>query len=133
MTQLLNRYVIKLIIVLFWLTTFVGFVYLPTAVNLFYTRKTLNIIVWPNTLNAHFLRDFEKQHNVKINIRYFENQEELLALLETTEEQGFDCLMASDYLIPHLREKKIIVPIDKKRLSFWKDIYNQCGALHTIV
>jgi spermidine/putrescine transport system substrate-binding protein len=75
--------------------------------------------VWPNTLNANFVKDFEKQNNVKVNIRYFETQEELLALLEATQNQGFDCLMASDYLIPSLREKKIITPIDKKRLSFW--------------
>lgn len=123
MIQSWSRYLIRFAIVCFWLLAFVCFVYFPKITTLFYTRNALNIIVWPNTLNALFVRDFEKQHNVKVNIRYFETHEELLALLETTPEQGFDCLMASDYLIPHLQEKNIITSIDKKRLSFWGNFH----------
>src|SRR5690242_9300294 len=63
---------------------------------------SLNILVWPQVLDAEFFREFEKRTGVQINVSYVDHNEEMLLKLESSPDHGYDLVMPSHYMIPRL-------------------------------
>jgi spermidine/putrescine-binding protein len=40
-----------------------------------FSEKSLNILVWPQVLDAEFLKEFEKKAGVKVRVSYFDHNE----------------------------------------------------------
>jgi len=117
------RGLIRLIIIAFWISIIILVLQCASYFKGKFFEKSINILVWPQVLDAEFLKNFEKKAGVKINISYFSSNEELLVKLETSHEHSYDLVMPSHYMLGTLIEKGIIKPIDKTRLHFWKHIY----------
>ncbi|MDP3889197.1 MAG: spermidine/putrescine ABC transporter substrate-binding protein [bacterium] len=98
------------------------FLYSPRFFNFLRTEKSISIFTWPQIIDTSFLDEFERQTGIKVHIRYFGNNEELLMKLELMRE-GYDLVMPSDFMVPQLIEKGLIKKIDKTKLDFWHTLY----------
>jgi len=121
----LIRFLVRGIIISFWCGIIFLFLHSSYIMRwLFvYEKKTLNILVWPQVLDKQFLIPFEQQTGVKINVSYFEHNEELLTKLSLTYNHGYDLIMPTDYIVEFMHEKKLIKKIDRTRLDFWHHLY----------
>jgi spermidine/putrescine transport system substrate-binding protein len=99
------------------------FLYVPRLVHSFFGDNTITVLAWPQVIDATALNEFEKSTGIKVYIRYFESNEELMVKLETTGGEGYDLIMPGDYAAARLIDKKLLKKLDKSKLDFWSNLY----------
>lgn len=109
-------------IVFFWISLIFIFLYFPILKDYFVTSKSINILVWPDIIDVHVVAEFEKQTGIKVNINYYENNEELFSKLDVTKGEGYDLITITDVGVEHLRKKGLLKKIDKTKLNFINEI-----------
>jgi len=113
---------IRLIIIIFWSTLFILFLYLPHVASLFRSERSLSIFTWSALIDPVYLKRFEQETGIKLYISYYESNEELLSKIEATQGRGYDIIIPSDYMLVTLKKKGYLKKIDKKRLPFFDDL-----------
>lgn len=99
-----------------------AFLQFPRFVSLFRTQKSINVLAWPNIIDAEYFEQFEQETGIKVYLSYFENYEELLVKLRSGS-GDYDLITASDYAQSLLIKEGVVQPIDQSKLTFFKDIY----------
>jgi spermidine/putrescine-binding protein len=99
-----------------------GFLQIPSFFERFRTKKSINILMWPNVMDAQYFADFEKKTGIKVYLSYFESYEELLVKIRSGS-GDYDLVMAADYAVDLLVKEGAVKPIDKTKLTFWKQLY----------
>jgi len=112
-----------LFIIALWGGVIFLFLYSPLFVQLVRRQETLNILAWPQVLDAHYLKKFEQETGIKVNISYFEHNEELFVKLKLTQQHDYDLIMPSDYAVQLLIEEGLLKKIDRTQLDFWEQLY----------
>ena len=110
-------------IVAIWSGIIFLFLYASVFKSLLFPDKVINVLSWPKILDGEFLSDFEKETGIKVNISYFESNEELLVKLRTTPMHGYDLVMPSDYIVELFIKEGLIKKIDRSKLNFWDQLY----------
>lgn len=119
----ISRWIIRALFVLFWVGALYLFLHLPAIYEYLLPQKRIKILAYADSLNADFLADFEQETGIKVQINYFENNQELFVKLRESQEAGYDLIMPSDYVVELLIEEGLLKKIDTSRLNFWPDIY----------
>jgi spermidine/putrescine-binding protein len=114
-------FLIRFLIVGGWLVIFLGLLYIPDYWHIFSTEKAINVFAWPDSLDSHYIAQFEQETGIKINISYYESNEELLVKLKATKGRGYDLIVPSDYTVDILRKKNLLKKLDKTRMPFFKN------------
>lgn len=112
----------RIFIVFFWTLCIFIFLYFPAVKEYFAVSNSINILVWPDIIDVQVISEFEKQTGIKVNINYYENNEELFAKLDVTKGQGYDLITITDVGVEHLRKKNLLKQIDKSKLNFVNEI-----------
>lgn len=112
------KYIIRTAIMSFWFLCLLFFLFLPRITSWLVDKQVLNILIWTGTVDTAYLRDFEKKTGVKINIMYFDNNEELFVKLYASGGRGYDLIMPSDYSVAKLIKYELIQPLEKEKFSF---------------
>lgn len=99
------------------------FLYSPRLFYFLRKEKSITILAWPQVLDASYLQKFEQETGIKVYIRYFENNEELLMKLESTQGQGYDLIMPTDHLVEQLIKEGLIKKLDKAKITFWHTLH----------
>lgn len=81
------------------------FLILLITLSLFYAKyyfrnknnKILNVLAWHNSLNYTIIEKFEKEYKIKINLKLYSTNEELLSLIRFSKEY-IDIIFPSDYI-----------------------------------
>jgi spermidine/putrescine transport system substrate-binding protein len=107
---------------MFWVACLMIFLSMPKISFLWEKDRTINLLTWAATIDPHVVVAFEKETGIKVNISYFEHNEELFVKLYTTKGKDYDLIVPSDYLIEKLIKNKLIKPIDRSKLKFWDRI-----------
>lgn len=113
----------KVAIVCFWLAAIVIFLYAGSIVDYFNTEKSINVLVWGQVLDKEFLSDFEKETGIRVNMSYFENNEELLVKLQSSAHHDYDLVMPSDWAAQLMIEQGIIKKLDRTKIKIWDTLY----------
>lgn len=79
------------------------------------SKEVLNIYSWADNFDEQVLKDFEKEHNVKIRYDVFANNEELLAKLQTGR-ANYDLIQPSDYMVATMIQLDLLAPINKENI-----------------
>lgn len=127
----LLRGITRLCAIVVWILIIVACLHFGGYFKERFSEKSLNILVWPQVLDAEFFKEFEKKTGVKVRVSYFDHNEELLVKLESSHDHGYDLVMPSHYMLPILVEKKLIKPIDKTKLLFWDHIYTTLRGIYS--
>ncbi len=113
-------FIIRLIIILLWIALILSFLYAPKFCTSLGGEKVLNIFAWPDSLDNYVITKFEQKTGIRVNVSYYESNEELLVKLKATKGAGYDLIIPSDYTIDILRKKGLLKKFDKERMPFFK-------------
>lgn len=99
-----------------------GFLRTPELIEWLMPSKSINVLVWPNIIDAEHFKPFEQETGIKVRLNFIENYEELLFKMQSGM-GDYDLMMASDYAARALMAAGIAKPMDKKKLPFFPDLY----------
>jgi spermidine/putrescine-binding protein len=88
-------------------------------IYLYYTEqenKYISIMCWNNSIDLEIIKEFEKKTGIKVNIKYYTSNEELISKLSISN-KNIDLIFPSDYAVPDLLHLKLIKPIDTKQIE----------------
>lgn len=114
----MTTFIARTLSVLFWSLMIIAFLVIPTRLINFFEGKTLNIFTWSYVLDPVYIRKFQQDTGIKVNVSYFESNEELLGKVGL-KESGYDLILPSDYAVAWMIEKNLLKPIDHSRLTFF--------------
>ncbi|MDZ4676199.1 MAG: spermidine/putrescine ABC transporter substrate-binding protein [Oligoflexia bacterium] len=86
-------------------------------------KKTLHLFAMSDYFPAKVIKDFEVKNNCQVRYDNFSNNEELLAKLQAGAE-GYDVIVPSDYIVRALIASKLVMELDKSKLSNYKNLAN---------
>ncbi len=112
---------IRIVFILCWIGVVGAFISLalvkfPTA------RRSINVGAWIGMFDAQALTLFEKETGIRVNVSYYESNEELLLKLEKSSNHGYDLIVPSDYAVHYLWGKGMVKRLDKKKLAFYEHL-----------
>jgi spermidine/putrescine transport system substrate-binding protein len=79
--------------------------------------RQLNLFIWSEYIDPEIISGFEKRHNVKVRLDYYESNEEMIAKLQSGLEGAYDLIVPSTYYIPTLINLNLIQPLDHSKLT----------------
>lgn len=109
---------VRIVMVGVWFGILVAFLFTPYLALLWSHKKTLNLCIWPMMVDPRVLKDFERETGIKVNVNYYENNEELYSKLKITNGRGYDLIVPTDYIVQDLIDDGLIKKIDSSRLNF---------------
>ena len=109
--------VIRLLIIFFWTSVIVFFLFLPKFFNFFGAEKSLTIFTWPLVLDAHYLARFEKETGIKLYIGYYETDDELIGKIKSGS-GNYDIVIPTDHVVELLIREKLLKKLNKSKLNF---------------
>ena len=112
----------RLVIVSFFSTILVAFLYMSVVKDYFFPTEALYVYTFVDMFEPESLAEFEKINNVKVVLRYFESNEELLAKFKISRGKGYDLIMASDYMIELLAKDSLLANLDYDKLPVVSDL-----------
>lgn len=115
-------YVVRFVMALFWVVVLALFFGFSSIVNLFKTEKSINVFTWPLLLDVAYLDAFERETGIKINVSYFESNEELFSKLRATRGAGYDLVIPSDYMAEPIINEGLVQKIDRAKIDAWQSI-----------
>ena len=108
--------------VIFWVFVFLGLIQILRSPNFWQNKNSLNVFIWPQSIDTKILKNFEEKTGIILNVSYYESNEELFAKIKRTEGKGYDLIIPSDYAIDLLIKEGLLKRIDHSKLNFWKQI-----------
>ncbi len=117
----LKTYIIRGLSALLWVVVILFFVYLPAFMP-YVQEKAITVFCWSDTFDPDYIKRFEKTSGIRVNLRFYETNEELLLKLRATNGRGYDLIIPSDYAIAQLIKDKLLQKINKNKLTFVDDI-----------
>ncbi|MCL2812383.1 MAG: spermidine/putrescine ABC transporter substrate-binding protein [Clostridia bacterium] len=89
--------------------------------------KMLNVFTWDEYIDYDtILAPFFEETGIRVNYSTFGSNEEMLAKMEATGGEGYDLVLASDYVLDALRLQGLIQPLDKSKLPNFVNIKDAC-------
>jgi len=113
---------VRCLIVVGWCAAIGIMLYVPKVIKHLQPRKSINLFSWPQLIDSETLQGFEKETGIKVNVSYFEANEELFVKLKATKGEGYDIIMPSDYMVKALTKEGLLKKIDHSKLEFFRDI-----------
>lgn len=84
-------------------------------------KKVLNLYNWGDYIDPALITKFEKQTGIRVNYETFDSNEAMVTKIK----QGgtsYDLTVPSDYMIQKMKKEKLLLPIDKSKLTTLKYI-----------
>jgi spermidine/putrescine transport system substrate-binding protein len=85
-------------------------------------RGTLNLFIWSEYIDPAVIKDFERQFNAKVNISFYESNEDMLAKLQQGGSKQYDVIVPSTYIMSVLIKQKLLAPLDKAKMPNLKNL-----------
>lgn len=118
-----SRFNVQLMMILFWGFLFFGVLYLPKLLYAWSVdSKTINVATWTDMLDEDMIKKFEHETGIKVNVSYFDNNDELLVKMRATRGQGYDLIIPSDHTVELLIKDNLLKPLDKSKITIWNRI-----------
>ncbi|MBE2281120.1 MAG: extracellular solute-binding protein [Ignavibacteriaceae bacterium] len=81
----------------------------------------VNIFIWTEYLDPELIQEFENKYNIKVNLNYFSNNEELLAKLQMGY-SGYDVIFPTDYMVEIMIKQGILSKLDTSKITNYSHI-----------
>ncbi len=89
------------------------FLYLPTLVRLgFRADRTVNVYTFTEFISPEAVKAFEKEYGIRVNLQFFESNEELYAKFKINNGAEYDVITPSDYMVEDLKKDGLLKKID---------------------
>lgn len=114
----LQKLFVRIAIILFWVVLIGVFLYSPVFSPLQRQACSINVFTWSGLFDTQYIRRFEEKTGIKVNLSYYESNEELLVKLRATQGRGYDLIVPGDYAVDILRRENLLQKLDKNKLNF---------------
>lgn len=93
-------------------------------INALADQRELNVYIWSEYLPESVIERFTKETGIKVNISTYDNNESLYAKVKllSNSKNGYDIIVPSTYFVSKMRNEKLLMEIDKSKLSNFKNI-----------
>lgn len=108
----------RILLIVAWVAAIFGFLYSPYLAHYIGLQRSINIFAWTEMIDAHQIAEFQKQTGIKVNIGYYESNEELYAKLKVTRGRGYDLIITTDYMVEQFVEQGFLQKLDHTKLDF---------------
>lgn len=84
-------------------------------------KDTLTIFNWGEYIDPDLLKEFEKETGIHVIYETFDSNEAMMTKIQ----QGgtaYDIAVPSEYMIEKMKEEKLLIPLDKKKIPNLKNI-----------
>lgn len=124
------RLSIRVISVLIWAALiyhipFLSSFYAGTTVD----ESAITILTWSDIFDQSIIDEFTQETGIRVNVNFYESNEEMIVKLEATRGKGYDLVIPSDYAVALLKEKGLLQKLDHTQLisqeSFLPLVINQ--------
>ncbi len=78
-------------------------------------RPTLNVFIWSDYVDPALVQAFEEKHFCKVNLNFFESNEQLLAKIKAGG-AAYDVLYPSGYAVQTLVKEDLLLPLDHAKI-----------------
>ncbi len=85
------------------------------------SKSVLNVYNWGDYIDESVLKDFEKQHKIKVNYDTFTTNEDMYIKLKAGG-SSYDMVIPSDYMIKRMIDEGMVEKIDFKNIPNYKYI-----------
>jgi len=117
-----KRLLLKFAIAFGFFTLFAGVLYLPRILDVFGSQTSLNIYTFTEMLSPEVAQRFEDETGVAVNIKFFQTNEELYAKLRVNLGEGYDIIVASEYMIETMKNEGILQKLDHSKLAILQEL-----------
>ncbi len=98
---------------------FLTFIFVQT---LFATENIVNVYTWADEIPHTLINQFEKETGIKVNYSTFDSNEIMYAKIRAITHTGYDLVEPSSYYIDRMHRLNMLEPLDKKKLSNYKNL-----------
>ncbi|UQZ90673.1 polyamine ABC transporter substrate-binding protein [Deltaproteobacteria bacterium Smac51] len=91
--------------------------------------ETLTIFIWSEYMDPDLIKDFEKKHDIKVRMDFYESNEEMVAKLQSGGVGQYDLIVPSTYFVTSLKKLDLIRPLDKEAIPNLKNISPEFASL----
>jgi spermidine/putrescine transport system substrate-binding protein len=84
-------------------------------------KQSISVFCWYNSFDIELIKEFEKKTNIKVNLKYYASNEELIPKLAFSKE-NVDVVFPTDYAFHELTELDLLQPINMKKIKERKSI-----------
>lgn len=79
-------------------------------------EQKLNIFIWSEYIDPDIIKEFEKKFKCKVTIDLYEDNESMLAKLQSGGDALYDIVVPSDYTVPVLLKRGLLAPLHKENI-----------------
>lgn len=112
----------RLVILGFFSTMLSLFLYVSVVKDYFFPAEELYVYTFVDMFHPEGVIAFEQENKVKVILRYFESNEELLAKFNISRGAGYDVVMVSDYMVEFLRKDNLLQKLQYDQLSVMQEL-----------
>lgn len=106
----------KLVLIILILLTSTG------CSNKKYQNGEINVLNWSSYIPNNIIKKFEEEYDIKVNYGTYSSNEELLAKISNSKSGTYDLIFPSDYMVELMKSKNLLSPLDKSKISNYKNI-----------
>src|SRR5579862_5587443 len=117
-----RRFLLKIMIALSCLCVMAFALYMPRLLDFLRTSQSLNLYSFTEMISPEVAQRFEDETGISVNIKYFQTNEELYAKLRVNGGEGYDVIVASEYMIETLKNEGILQKLDHSKLSIIQEL-----------
>lgn len=119
----ISKYFAKFFLIIFYILVLAFFLYLPMLSKFIFKKdNVINVYTFTDMISYKTAQDFEKQTGIRVNLKYFDTNEELYAKFRINNGKGYDLITPSDYLVDLLRKDSLLANLDLNKLSNFNNL-----------
>ncbi|MCD8181337.1 MAG: spermidine/putrescine ABC transporter substrate-binding protein [Firmicutes bacterium] len=89
------------------------------------TSTTLNIYTWTEYIPDSVIEKFEDETGIKVNHTTFSSNEDMLAKVKSEDDDAFDIIQPSDYMVEQMASQGMLAELDLDKLTNLSNIGEQ--------
>lgn len=98
------------------------FVLFALVLNLFGNEKVLYVYNWSEYMPDSVLKNFTKETGIKVKYSTYDSNEAMYAKVKTIGTSSYDIIVPSTYFVNKMSREKLLVKLDKSKLSNYKNL-----------
>lgn len=121
-TTFLGNFFTKFFIVFFYSIVIAFFLYVPRIYDFFSEQDSLFFYSYADMVPLEAIKEFQEQTGIKVSVKYYDSAYELLAKFKVNRGEGYDLIVATDYVVDLLRRDGMLASLDHTQLPIFKEI-----------
>jgi spermidine/putrescine transport system substrate-binding protein len=117
-SEFIKSFFSKILIISIYIIIFAVVLYLPEIINLvFPPKQIINIYTPADMIPVETVEKFEKETGIKVHLKFFDTNEELLAKFKIDKGQGYDLIIVSDHIVKFLLKENLLKEINFDKIA----------------